>query len=73
MLKSLLSAFTQTQNVPTKLRGRYQMKFSRESQPLYVLGDFSFKTQLKNLKNFAIFSNFNSFPSSSSETTEDSK
>ena len=33
VLKSLLSTFTRTQNAPAELRGKYQMKFSRESRP----------------------------------------
>jgi len=31
LLKSLLSAFTQTQNTPVKLEEKYQMNFIRES------------------------------------------
>ena len=39
MLKSLLSAFTQTQNAPVKLRGRYEMNFKAE-QNLIFFGGF---------------------------------
>ena len=41
VLKSLLSPITETQNSPAKLRGRYDVKFSRERKSLFIFGSFN--------------------------------
>ena len=40
MLESLLNTFTHTQNFPAKLRGKYNMKFLRESKSKFICEDF---------------------------------
>ena len=41
VLKSLLSTFTCTQNAPTELQTRYQMKLGREQTIIILKGFFS--------------------------------
>ena len=46
VLKSLLSTFTHTQNVPAEFGRKYQMNFSRERKPEYFCEflKYSFRT-----------------------------
>ena len=40
VLKSLFGKFTPTQTSPAKLRGRHDMKFSKDNKPRFMFGDF---------------------------------
>ena len=56
--KSLLSTFTDTQNGPVKLRGRYQMNFRTESKPYFFRwggGYFKTVSELEKMAHFFMF------------------
>ena len=73
MLKSLLSAFTQTQNTPVKLRGKISNEFYQGELTIIIFWVIFENIASKLEKIGPIFSSFNPFPSLPSVATDDRK